>query len=200
MRSKDAGKQSARTSSSQLKLVYVLKCCHLLDLAKGMLLGTVLIFSGCKATADVAFLVDSSGSIGRSRWSLMLDFLKNVTNVFNVGPNGTHIAVIAYSTNAELEFTFNALSGPQITAAAYGKLFDKMRFQRGFTYIDKALIMAYEQVFTPSAGMRPGVPQVSKNTALFAWLLAGFSAFPNVMVFRTDFDTMIVSSTDKEWL
>ena len=93
----------------------------------------------------------------------MQDFLKKVTNVFNVGPNGTHIAVIAYSTNAELEFTFNALSGAQITAAEYGKLIDKMRFQRGFTYIDKALIMADEQVFTFSAGMRPGVPQVTKK-------------------------------------
>ena len=127
--------------------------------------------SGCKATADVAFLVDSSGSIGRSRWPLMIEFVKKVTNVFNVGPDGTHIAVIAYSTNAKLEFTFNTLSGSQITAAEYGKLIDKIRFQRGFTYIDKALIMADEQVFTSSAGMRPGVSQVSKRTALCAWLL-----------------------------
>ena len=127
--------------------------------------------SGCKATADVAFLVDSSGSIGRSRWPLMIEFVKKVTNVFNVGPDGTHIAVIAYSTNAKLEFTFNTLSGAQITAAEYGKLIDKIGFQRGFTYIDKALIMADEQVFTSSAGMRPGVSQVSKRTALCAWLL-----------------------------
>ena len=127
--------------------------------------------SGCKATADVAFLVDSSGSIGRSRWPLMIEFVKKVTNVFNVGPDGTHIAVIAYSTNAKLEFTFNTLSGAQITAEEYGNLIDKIGFQRGFTYIDKALIMADEQVFTSSAGMRPGVSQVSKRTALCAWLL-----------------------------
>ena len=109
----------------------------------------------------MAFLVDSSGSIGRSGWSLMRNFLREVTNVFNVGPDGTHIAVIAYSTNAKLEFTFNTLSGSQITAAEYGKLIDKIGFQRGFTYIDRALIMADEQVFTSSAGMRPGVSQVT---------------------------------------
>ena len=131
----------------------------------------MLIFSGCKATADVAFLVDSSGSIGRRRWPLMQDFLKKVTNVFNVGPDGTHIAVIAYSTNAKLEFTFNTLSGAQITADEYGELIDKIGFQRGFTYIDKALIMADEQVFTTSAGMRPGVSQVTKHTTRFTPLI-----------------------------
>ena len=90
----------------------------------------------------------------------MLDFLKKVVNEFNVGPDGTHIAVVAYSNDANLEFTFNTLSGAQITAEGYGKLIDKIRFQRGFTYIDKALIMADEQVFTTAAGMRPGVSQV----------------------------------------
>ena len=115
----------------------------------------------------MAFLVDSSGSIGRKRWPLMIEFLKQVTNVFNVGPDGTHIAVIAYSTNAKLEFTFNTLSGAQITAEEYGNLIDKIGFQRGFTYIDKALIMADEQVFTTSAGMRPGVSQVRNCTTIF---------------------------------
>ena len=96
----------------------------------------------------------------------MKNFLREVTNVFNVGPDGTHIAVIAYSTNAKLEFTFDTLSGAQITADEYGKLIDKIGFQRGFTYIDKALIMADEQVFVSSAGMRPGVSQVRKCTTI----------------------------------
>ena len=136
-------------------------------MSKRLFLGTVFFCPGCKATADVAFLVDSSGSIGRRRWPLMKEFLKKVTNVFNVGPDGTHIAVIAYSTNAKLEFTFNTLSGAQITAEEYGNLIDNIEFQRGFTYIDKALIMADEQVFTTSAGMRPGVSQVRNRTTIF---------------------------------
>ena len=91
----------------------------------------------------------------------MLNFLKKVISEFNVGPDGTHVAVVAYSTNSKLEFTFNTLTGAQITAEEYGKLIDNMGFQRGFTYIDKALIMADEQVFTTAAGMRPEVPQVN---------------------------------------
>nr|XP_058971731.1 uncharacterized protein LOC131798056 isoform X6 [Pocillopora verrucosa] len=115
----------------------------------------------CKATADVAFIVDSSGSIGRRRWPLMLNFLKNIISAFNVGPDGTHVAVIAYSNNAKLEIAFDSVSGAQITAKEYGKRIDKIAFQRGFTYIDKGLKMADEQVFVTSAGMRPNVPQVA---------------------------------------
>ena len=114
----------------------------------------------CKISADVAFIVDSSGSIGRRRWPLVLNFLKKGINEFNVGPDGTHVAVVAYSTNAKLEFPFNAVSGDEITAEEYGKRIDRIRFQRGYTYIDKALKLANEQVFVTSAGMRSDVPKV----------------------------------------
>ena len=72
-------------------------------------------FAACNAVVDLAFIVDSSGSIGRSRWPKMLNLLKEVINTFNVGPDGTHVAVVAYSTRPVLEFTcssaiFRALS------------------------------------------------------------------------------------------
>ena len=122
---------------------------------------SLLLFNAaCPATVDLAFIVDSSGSIGRRRWSLMLQFLKRVINDFNVGPNGTRVAVVAYSTRPVRELTFNTLSGAEINAKEYGKRIDKMRFQRGYTYIDRALKMANEQVFVSSAGMRPDVPKV----------------------------------------
>ena len=108
----------------------------------------------------MAFIVDSSGSIGRRRWPKMLNFLKEVIDEFNVGPDGTHVAVVAYSTRPNLEFTFNAFSGADITAENYAKRIDRIRFQRGFTYIDKALKMADEQVFVTSAGMRTSVAKV----------------------------------------
>ena len=93
----------------------------------------------------------------------MLGFLKNIISAFNVGPDGTHVAVIAYSNDAKLEIAFDSVSGAQITAKEYGKRIDKIAFQRGFTYIDKGLKMADEQVFVTSAGMRPNVPQVFKH-------------------------------------
>ena len=116
--------------------------------------------SVCNLVADVAFIVDSSGSIGRSNWPKMLDFMKEMVEAFNVGADKTHIAVVAYSTIARVEFKFDALTGPSVTKEGYGRLIDRIRFQRGYTFIDKALLLADKDVFTTAAGMRPELPQV----------------------------------------
>ena len=107
--------------------------------------------------------MDSSGSIGTRNWRKMLQFLKDMVKAFNVGPDKTHVAVVAYSTGAKVEFKFDRLQGSQVTEAGYYQLIDRIRFQRGFTFIDKALILADSQVFTRGAGMRPELPQVSKQ-------------------------------------
>ena len=114
----------------------------------------------CNIVADVAFIVDSSGSIGRRYWAKMLDFIKEMVKAFNVGADKTHIAVVAYSTNAKVEFKFDALIGPSVTEEGYGRLIGRIRFQRGFTFIDKAMLLADKEVFTTAAGMRPELPQV----------------------------------------
>ena len=114
----------------------------------------------CDAVADVAFIVDSSGSIGRRNWRKMLDFLNEMVKAFNVGADKTHIAVVAYSNNAIAEIKFNTLTGSSVTEEEYKRLINRIRFQRGFTFIDKALLLADREVFTTAAGMRPELPQV----------------------------------------
>ena len=114
----------------------------------------------CNIVADVAVIVDSSGSIGRRNWAKMLDFIKEMVKAFNVGSDKTHIAVVAYSTSAQVEFRFDSLTGSSVTEEGYGRLIDRIRFRRGFTFIDKALLLADREVFTMAAGMRPELPQV----------------------------------------
>ena len=114
----------------------------------------------CNAVADVAFIVDSSGSIGRLNWRKMLQFLNEMVGEFNVGPDKTHIAVVAYSTRARTEFRFDSLTGSAVTKQGYATLINRIRFQRGFTFIDKALLLADSEIFTTGAGMRTQVPQV----------------------------------------
>ena len=114
----------------------------------------------CNIVADVAFIVDSSGSIGSGNWEKMLEVIKEMVKAFNVGTDKTHIAVVAFSTKAKVEFKFDALTGPSVTVEGYGRLIDHIKFQKGFTFIDKALLLADKEVFTTAAGMRPEVPQV----------------------------------------
>ena len=100
----------------------------------------------------------------------MLQFVKDMVKDFNVGPQKTHIAVVAYSNNAKVEFKFNSLRESEITEERYYRLIERMGFQRGFTFIDKALILTNEEIFSTASGMRPGLPQVWKEYCLVTFL------------------------------
>ena len=106
---------------------------------------------------DIAFIVDSSGSIGRTNWERMKRFLKALVSRLDVSPSAAHIAAIAYSNSPEVVMRFNGVQG---TNQVNQKL-DGMRFQRGFTYTDKALLLADSDLFQSSTGMRSNVPRVS---------------------------------------
>ena len=114
----------------------------------------------CQAIVDLAFIVDSSGSISRRNWALMREFLKEVVDEFDISPSGTHVAAVAYSTNPQVVFKFNTLQGARLNVGEVNKKLDRMPHQRGFTYIDRALRLADEQVFNVKDGMRRDVTKV----------------------------------------
>ena len=114
----------------------------------------------CHAVVDIAFIVDSSGSISRRNWVRMKNFLKEMTKTFQVGPDGAHVAIIAYSTKPVVSLRFNDLEGSKLNTIEVEKVINKLPHQRGFTFIDKALRKSEQEVFTVAAGMRPNVPRV----------------------------------------
>ena len=103
---------------------------------------------------DLAFIVDSSGSISRKNFARMKQFLKLVVSEFNIGPEGTHVAVVVYSTNAQVVHTFNVPRGQQLTAERVTSNIDALPHLRGLTFIDKALRLAENNVFVEASGMR----------------------------------------------
>ena len=114
----------------------------------------------CKAIVDLAFVVDSSGSISRRNWKLMLAFVKDAISALDVSPKGSHVASVSYSSTAKVDFRFNTLTDDKLNSAELHKLVDKIRHQRGFTYIDRALKLANEEVFSDKGGMRQAVRKV----------------------------------------
>ena len=118
----------------------------------------------CDATIDLAFIVDSSGSISRRNWARMREFLKEVADEFDISPSGTHVAALAYSTKAQVVFKFNTLQGARLNVDEVSRLLDRMPHQRGFTFIDKALIKANNEIFTKAGGMRDDKPKVGGFT------------------------------------
>ena len=110
---------------------------------------------------DLAFVVDSSGSISRSNFRRLKKMLKGLLEYLNVGPDGTHAAMVAYSTDAKVEFKFDTFLGSDITVENYAAAFDVVKHQEGYTYINLGLRLAKEELFTTDAGMRPDAIKVS---------------------------------------
>ena len=123
---------------------------------------SLLLFSSdkeCRSVLDIAFIIDSSGSIGTSNWQRMKRFLKALVSKLDVSNSGTHIAAVSYSNNPKVVMRFSNFQGVD----QVNRLFDEMRWQRGFTYTDKALLLADSDIFQTSNGMRPDVPKVSQS-------------------------------------
>ena len=89
----------------------------------------------------------------------MKRFLKALVSKLDVSPSSTHISAVAYSNNPEVVLRF---SNPQGTNEV-NSAFDGMRWQRGFTYTDKALLLADSDLFQIANGMRSNVGKVRRR-------------------------------------
>ena len=62
----------------------------------------LVCFSAC--IADIAFVIDNSGSIrdndpvGGNNWRLIIDFVKSIIDIFTVGHDYTRIAVVDFGS------------------------------------------------------------------------------------------------------
>lgn len=114
----------------------------------------------CKTIVDVAFLVDSSGSISDRDWRLLRDFVKSVVNKLNVSSSGSHVALISYASYAVVELRFNTLTGDKLNPVEINKVVDRIKHHKGYTYMDRALQLADKKIFSELGGMRQAVRKV----------------------------------------
>ena len=109
---------------------------------------------------DIAFVVDSSDSIGRFNWFIKKQFIKRIVESFQISEKSVHVAIVVYSNNAEIVLKFDTLTGGNINSNKVNGYIDKMEWRKGFTFIDKALDLTDRSIFDPKAGMRTNVPKV----------------------------------------
>ncbi|KXJ16993.1 Vitrin [Exaiptasia diaphana] len=111
----------------------------------------------CKKPADVAILLDASGSIGRKRWPKVAAFTKSLVNSFGVSEEGSHFAVVMYATNTAVVVDFDDFTGAARTPENINAKIDEVDYNewKGMTYIDRGLDTANRMVFTEENGMRP---------------------------------------------
>ena len=103
---------------------------------------------------DLAFIIDSSGSIGRRNYLKQKDFVKEVAKSFGLSPSQSRAAMVLYSNSASVKARF----GQFASAAEFSQAVDDLPYERGLTRIDKALDLAATDIFPES---RAGVPKIA---------------------------------------
>ncbi|XP_075404010.1 collagen alpha-5(VI) chain [Tenrec ecaudatus] len=103
-------------------------------------------------TADIMFLVDSSGSIGHDNHEKMKDFITNLLNKIQVGPRKTQIGLLQFSDNIREEFPLNKYSSQQDISDVVGSM-----LLIGRNTLTGHALDSTTPYFTPAKGSRPGV-------------------------------------------
>ncbi|XP_066928452.1 uncharacterized protein [Clytia hemisphaerica] len=113
---------------------------------------------GCEFIADVAFLIDASGSI-REEYLAQLQFVQYVISSFGISKNTSHYGAIIFSdfgTQTSLELKFNEVFDLEEIA----RRVERLPYKGYRTRIDLAFDIANYQLFTPRGGDRPGVRKI----------------------------------------
>ena len=117
--------------------------------------------SGCTASIDLAFIVDSSGSINEkdpNNWNTVLRFVERVVERFdNIGSDGVRVGLVVYSNNPEVSFFLNTHNNRQNTVNAIRNV----PYIGGTTNTAGGLEFMNDRIFNGNNGDRPGVPNVA---------------------------------------
>lgn len=97
----------------------------------------------------------------------MLNFIQTLVNFFDVSPAGGRIALLQYSTNANVVLKFNTLTGSLLNGAEVVRKVGRLHCQEGLRRIDKALELADKEILTSAGGMRNISRVNTLTTAMF---------------------------------
>ena len=101
--------------------------------------------------ADIVFVLDSSGSIGRENWIKVLNFTKSVASSFQLGSDSVQIGVITYANKAQIQFYLNTYDNSQNITSAI----DSNTWKDEKTNTSGGIRLMYKDVFTKENGDRP---------------------------------------------
>ena len=109
----------------------------------------------CSTPVDLAFIIDSSGSIGSSNYRKQKNFVKEVAKSFGLSPNGSRAAMVLYSNSASVKARFGQFAGQ----TEFARAVEDLPYERGLTRIDKALELTASGIFAKDS--RAGVPKIA---------------------------------------
>ena len=64
-------------------------------------------FAACAGEADIAFVLDASGSIAYRDWQKVIDFVQGVISDMFIASQGVNVAIVTYGDKASRLLCFN---------------------------------------------------------------------------------------------
>ena len=114
--------------------------------------------SVCIGKTDLAFMVDSSESVGEDGFQESKNFLWAVIRNFEISKNETRVGVIRYSTQATMIFDFQFSADNNILLLK--ETIDNIPYAEGGTKTERALQLALMDLFSAKGGSRAEVPKI----------------------------------------
>lgn len=133
----------------------------------------------CTRPLDIGFIVDSSGSL-RNEYDKEKEFVQGMVNQLSKNQVSIRAALVLFSTTASLEIKFSDYNGEK----QFNQKVAKLPLLGSTTRIDRALDIAYQQMFNAKNGMRPSVLKVlvlltdGKQTEMFDAVKPSIAAQP----------------------
>lgn len=112
------------------------------------------LFPACPLRADIAFALDSSGSVGSKNFVKEVNFVKQVVQSLNLNGEST-VAVENFADNAVIRFHLNAFNG--IQAVLNGM---SIYYKGGTTNTADAINKMRTEMFTSPNGDRRNSPNI----------------------------------------
>ena len=109
--------------------------------------------SECTKPADIAFILDGSAASDESTWNRMKSFARGVANAFLLNDDSTRVGLITYSTEPKLELQFDEKNDQD----EFSDFLNTVTSTHGTPNLERALALANDKLFVPSAGMRTKV-------------------------------------------
>ena len=103
---------------------------------------------------DTTFIIDSSVCDDPNNWNRVLKFVQSLVTYFDVSPSVGRIALIPFSTDANVVLKFNTLTGNLLNGDEVNGRVGLLQCQGGSRRIDKALELADKQVLSQAGGVR----------------------------------------------
>ncbi|RXM91033.1 Cochlin, partial [Acipenser ruthenus] len=102
----------------------------------------------CYNSVNIAFLIDGSSSVGDSNFRLVLDFIANIVDAFEISDIGSKIGAVQFTYDQKKEIGFHDYTTKEDTLAAVRGI----RYMSGGTATGEAISYTVSNLYNPLKG------------------------------------------------